>query len=338
MKLDYIFQNNIELEDGRSYFVSSDELTKGLLEKVFKVKFEGICAQSQELLMRKQITPRIKEELGLTVSIGVSFNKIFAKLGSDLKKPDAITVISKENFQEIIWGLPCEELLYVGRATKEKLHKLSVFTIGDIANAPLFVIENTLGKNGISLWRNANGLDCASVVNMSYIHTAKSIGKSVTAHRDLKDNNDVWRVFLQLADSVSRQLREANLSAGQVQISIRTNELDCEEHQITPDIPLRSGYELAKCGLALLKKHYNWEKPLRTVGIRAAKLTPDSEGLQCSLYTSIMSVEKRENTEESADILRKRFGKGTVKRARLLYNTLADEVHSDSCSFNFMVR
>ena len=226
----------------------------------------------------------------------------------------------------------------MGRATKGKLNKLGIFTIGDIANAPLYVIENALGKNGISIWENARGYDSGRVVSMDDASVAKSIGKSVTCSRDLKDNGDVWRVLLQLSDSISRQLRETRLTAGLVQIYIRMNDLESEEHQMTPSVPVRSGYELAKHGLELFTKHHRWEKPLRTIGIRAGRLLPEGEGLQCSFYCDAGREEKRESTEQSADLLRGKYGSDTVKRARLLYNTLADEVHSDACSFHFMVR
>ena len=138
-----------------------------------------------------EIRERVKSELGITVSVGVSFNKIFAKLGSDYKKPDAVTVISKDNFRDIVWPLPCGDLLMVGRATAAKLNSYGIKTIGELANTDEKFLKTVLGKNGQTLRDYANGLDISPVRRADEASDVKSVGNSTTTPRDLVDNDDV---------------------------------------------------------------------------------------------------------------------------------------------------
>ncbi|MBR1534262.1 MAG: DNA polymerase IV, partial [Ruminococcus sp.] len=172
-----------------------------------------------------EIRERIKSELGITVSIGVSFNKIFAKLGSDYKKPDAVTVISRENFREIVWPLPAEDILYVGRSTKKKLNRLGVYTIGDLAAFPLPALRSNFGKWGDVLYTFSNGYDNSPVMHADESSAIKSIGNSTTTVRDLENDEDVKMIFMVLCDSVCRRLREQGAKAGVVAISVRDKEL-----------------------------------------------------------------------------------------------------------------
>ena len=155
-----------------------------------------------------EIRNRIKNELGLTVSIGVSFNKTFAKLGSDIKKPDAITVISQENFKSIVWPLAAEELLMVGRSTSKALRAMGIFTIGDIAKAETKAIEKKLGKNGIFLQRSARGEDNSPVISINSRPKPKSISHSATSECDLTSTQEVYAAFLEFAENISAKLKE----------------------------------------------------------------------------------------------------------------------------------
>ena len=159
----------------------------------------------------EEIRNSVKSELGVTVSVGVSYNKIFAKLASDLKKPDAVTVISAENYREVVWSLPAEELLYVGKATKRKLNGVGIYTIGDIARAEESFLLRRLGKWGSYLWRFANGLDDTEVVRVGEEENVKSIGNSLTNYRDLENEEEVFTLIWLLADSVAMRLRESGL-------------------------------------------------------------------------------------------------------------------------------
>ena len=173
------------------------------------------------MTIAREISDRIKQELGITVSIGVSWNKIFAKLGSDYKKPDAITEISRENYKEIVWPLPASDLLYVGRSTERKLSRVGIHTIGELACAEPAHLQSFLGKMGLVLSAFANGLDDSPVSEDGYHAPVKSIGNSTTTPRDLTTDTDVKIILMALSESVAARLRRNGFCAGVVEISIR---------------------------------------------------------------------------------------------------------------------
>lgn len=169
--------------------------------------------------------------LQTTASVGVSWNKIFAKLGSDMKKPDATTVILQDNFREVVWPLPVSELLYVGRATRKKLNSRCVYTIGDLANAELRNLKLLLGVWGETLYHFANGLDTASVRRTREENIIKSVGNSTTAVRDLVNEDDVKMILYVLAESVAARLRTHGLKCKTVAIYARDKDLFSAECQ-----------------------------------------------------------------------------------------------------------
>lgn len=164
---------------------------------------QGLFGNGYEIA--SQIKEKVKHEVGLTVSIGVSFNKIFAKLGSDMKKPDAITCIKQETFKEQIWELPASDLLGVGRATTKKLESRCIRTIGDIAKCPPDYLKRMLGVNGVALWKYANGLDASPVQSFDYKAPIKSMGHGITCVSDLINSNEVWCVMLELTQDISHK-------------------------------------------------------------------------------------------------------------------------------------
>ena len=168
-----------------------------------------------------EIRETMKFELGLTISVGVSFNKIFAKLGSDMKKPDAVTVIPKDTFKEKIWGLPAADLLGVGRATQRVLDSYCIRTIGDLANNDPEFLRRRLGKNGVVLWNYANGNDLSLVAKKDFVSPIKSVGHGITTVADLEKPEQVWPVFLELTQDIGHKLRVHGLSAEGVAIHIR---------------------------------------------------------------------------------------------------------------------
>lgn len=196
----------------------------GVDESWLDVTGSASCKGDGELIA-KEISDRIKFELGITVSIGVSWNKIFAKFGSDYKKPDAITVISKENYRDIIWPQPVEDLLYVGSATKRKLNGYGITTIGQLAQTDPELLHRWLGKMGYVLYMFANGEDRTPVSHENYSAPIKSIGNSTTTPRDLVNEDDVRVIAYVLAESVAARLRENNFKCKTVEISVRDNEL-----------------------------------------------------------------------------------------------------------------
>ena len=264
------------------------------------------------------IRERVKRELGVTVSVGVSYNKIFAKLGSDIKKPDATTVITKENYKDIVWPLPAADLLGVGRATRKKLSGYGIDTIGDIANTDVKLIQSWLGKWGLFLHAYANGMDYSEVKSVSHETAVKSVGNSTTCPRDLENEQDAYIVFLNLAESVSERMRDLGLMAKTVQISTRTNDLKWSERQMALANPSMISSELAETAMELLRKNYNWEKPLRSIGIRGTNLVPIDDMKQMSLWDDEIKRERMERLEYSIDEIRRRFGRGTITRALLM--------------------
>ena len=263
-----------------------------------------------------KIRKRVKSELGVSVSVGVSFNKIFAKLGSDLKKPDATTVIECDRFKEVVWPLLVKELLYVGRATHNKLKRRGIFTIGDLANANPESLKFWLGKMGIVLWQFANGLDTSPVSNIGAKSLIKTVGNSTTAPRDLISDEDIRITLTVLCESVSARLREYGFICRTVQLGIRDNELEWIERQGKLEIPNRTAKSIFELSFALYKKHANG-KPVRSLNVRACDLEP-VDFMQLSLLPEARRLEKQEELESAVDGLRSRFGHFSVQRGIML--------------------
>lgn len=263
-----------------------------------------------------KIRKRVKSELGVSVSVGVSFNKIFAKLGSDLKKPDATTIIECDRFKEVVWPLPVKELLYVGRATHNKLKRRGISTIGDLANANPESLKFWLGKMGIVLWQFANGLDTSPVSNIGAKSLIKTVGNSTTAPRDLISDEDIRIILTVLCESVSARLREYGFICRTVQLGIRDNELEWIERQGKLEIPNRTAKSIFELSFALYKKHANG-RPVRSLSVRACDLEP-VDFMQLSLLPEARRLEKQEELESVVDGLRSRFGHFSVQRGIML--------------------
>jgi DNA polymerase-4 len=255
-----------------------------------------------------EIRERVKDEMGVTASIGVSFNKIFAKLGSDIKKPDATTVITPENYRELVWPLPASDLLGVGRRTQVKLAKYNILTIGDIARCDPALLQSWMGKWGLFLYTYANGNDSSPVSRMGDEAIVKSVGNSTTCPRDLENDGDAKIVLLNLAESVAERMRELGLMARTVEISLRTNDLKWCTRQSRLQMPTHISKELCAAGMMLLKDNYHWEKPLRSIGIRGTDLIPIASNRQVQMFMDERQREKAEKLEFTIDSIRKRFG------------------------------
>lgn len=261
------------------------------------------------------IREAVKAELELTVSIGVSFNKIFAKLGSDYKKPDAVTVFSKENFKDIVWGLDVSELLYVGKATNKALLDLGIHTIGALAKTDRELLKSRLGKMGDILWTYANGYDDSPVMNIADSHEVKSIGNSTTTPRDLTDAADAKPVLFSLADSVATRLREKDFRCSVVEIWVRNTELCSITRQKKLSAPTCVTSVIASEAYSLLMEHYDWRYPIRSLGVRLGGLTGVNESRQLSLFESAGDTEEEEALEQSIDVVRRKYGHEAVMRA-----------------------
>lgn len=266
----------------------------------------------------QEIRKRIREELGITVSIGVSYNKIFAKLGSDYRKPDAVTLITKENYRQIAWPLPVSDLLYVGPATKRKLNGFGVHTIGELARTPVEILRSKFGKIGDILWCFSNGLDSSPVADFQNQPVVKSIGNSTTAPRDLERDEDVKIILYVLADSVARRLREQGLKGRTIHISVRDNSLFSFTRQKSFLSYTNLTGEIAGEALSLFRGHYQWKRPVRSVGISVSDLAADTIYSQTSLFCDEVKREKAERLDKAVDRLKARFGTFAVQPAVLL--------------------
>jgi len=265
-----------------------------------------------------EINNRMKQELGITVSIGVSFNKIFAKLGSDYKKPDAITTMYDGEYQEKAWKLPAADLLYVGRSTRLKLEKLGIRTIGDLAQTEEKILNCYLGKMGSILWAFANGYDDSPVRQEDTHAPIKSIGNSTTTHRDLETDEDVKIILYVLAESVGARLRENGFRCRVVEISLRDNELYSFTRQKKLNYATNITEEIAKEAYRLFKANYDWRKPLRSIGVRGADLVNDNYWEQIDLFGNQQLREKRMRADTAVDDIRRRFGFYSIQRG-LMY-------------------
>ncbi len=262
------------------------------------------------------IRNRVKKETGLTVSVGVSFNKIFAKLGSDMKKPDAVTEITSENFRTLVWELPVEELLYVGNATRDKLNKIGIRTIGDLAAAPKSLLNFHLGKWGIYLSDYANGRDNSPVMGTDEEDEVKSVGNSLTLYHDLTDGEDVKSVIFMLADTVASRIREAGLpDARTVKLWVRSN--DFSEFTRQGGIrPTDNAVEIGERAFQLFRESYSWEKPVRALGISVTNFCYGAQ--QLDLFRSDGKSAKLKQLEHAIDSIRGKYGNGVIKPALVL--------------------
>lgn len=265
----------------------------------------------------EEIRHTVYEETGLTVSVGVSFSKIFAKLGSDMKKPDAVTTVSREDFREKVWPLPVSDLLYVGPATTRKLAMLGIMTIGDMARADAGIIQAKFGKNGLMLHRFANGVDGSRVMPSGYAPPVKSVGHGSTCIHDLETNYEAWLVLLELAQDVGRRLRVHEIQAAAVQVSVRDRDLGWRQWQAPLAYPSQSPYEIACAGYELFRANYDWAKPVRALTIRGINPQPESAPVQLDLFNDYVARLKQKALDDAINSIRGRFGPRTVFNASL---------------------
>ncbi|WP_312335318.1 DNA polymerase Y family protein [Anaerospora hongkongensis] len=265
-----------------------------------------------------KIRQRFTEELGLTASVGVSWNKMFAKLGSDMKKPNATTVITKENFREKVWPLPVRELLYVGRSTRTKLQNRAVLTIGDLANRDIHSLRLLLGVWGKTLWHFANGLDTEPVKFVGEESVVKSVGNSTTAVRDLQNFEDVKMIVYVLVESVAARLRDHGLKCTTVPISVRDKELHSFDRQGKLPVPTFLSGDIANKALELFTANYRWDRAIRSLGVRGADLVTADGHIQLVLFDKDKT--QMEGLESAIDKIRQRFGQYSLQRCTMLFD------------------
>lgn len=285
----------------------------GIDEAWLDVSESRVCG-GDGFKIAEEIRNRVKEETGLTVSIGVSFNKVFAKLGSDMKKPDAVTVITKDNFKSKVWGLSASDLLYVGRATKEKLEKLNIKTIGELATFSKPILVNKLGKWGEVLLSYARGQDVDEVRKYDECEELKSIGNSLTYYRDIKNDDDVYSLLILLSESVCARMKEAGFKCARTLSLVITNDkLESMTRMTKAVSPMSLSSEMAQVAFDLFKKHFSWNKALvRGLGVSVCDFT---ECKQLVVFEDEKKKEKLIKLEETIETMRKKYGRKIINKA-----------------------
>ena len=257
------------------------------------------------------IRGRIKRELGLTLSVGVSFNKVFAKLGSDYKKPDATTVIPPEDWQRIVWPLPVGAMLFAGPAARRALGQYGVSTIGDLAALDEALPEKLLGKMGRQLWEYANGLDRSPVRPQHEKEPVKSVGNSFTFREDLTSRPQIRRGISMLCDSVAGRLRAQGLYCGAVAVGLKDPSFKSTSRQkhLPHSTHLRG--ELLEAAMEVIDKAWRPGTPVRLLSVTALSLT---DSLETYEQTDLFAPQQREesarweNLERAVDAIRKKYG------------------------------
>ncbi len=265
-----------------------------------------------------ELRRRFREELHLTISVGVSFNKVFAKFGSDYQKPDATTVIRETDYQRLIWPRPVEELLGVGPATRRKLAKLGIRTIGELACSPINVLERLLGVAGRRLHAWANGLDQGQVKLLGETIPVQSVGHGVTTRYDLESPRQVGEVFRYLARDVSYRLQAAHYKAVAVQISVKDQHFLTREYQTPLPYPAHAASSLAATATELFERNHHFDAPIRALGLRAIQLRPADEAVQSHIFANWETFQKREKLSTACYQLAQKYGDDIVLPARSL--------------------
>ena len=280
---------------------------------------DSVGIRGDGLSIANEINRKVKNELGITISVGVSWNKIFAKFGSDYKKPDAVTDVNRCNYKQIVWRKPAEDLLSVGRATMRKLANVGIHTIGQIAEADPAYLQSMLGKHGLMLSVFANGDDRTPVAKENTDAPIKSIGNGMTMPRDLVNDMEVKMAVYMLSESVATRLRENHFAGDVVEIFVRDKDLMGFTRQHRIPTPTNISDEIAKHAMQLFLANYRWHKPIRGVGVRVSSLHGEQYPYQLDLFNSEEKREKQLAADKAVDEIRKRFGTIAVQRGLMFF-------------------
>jgi len=265
---------------------------------------------------------RIKNELGITISVGVSFNKVFAKLGSDYKKPDATTVITRENFKEIVYPLPVCDLLFAGRKTAQILDKFNIKTIGDLANADKEFLNEKLGKAGEMLVEYARGEDEDEVKSIYDERELKSVGNGITFKHDLVGEEEIKQGIHIITEGVATRMKKYGLKCQIVRVQVKGTDFKTVSKQKLMETPTNLEKTIRELSYELLTEIWDIKKPIRAITITGARLFSSDGGVQMSFLEEEKEDEKREILEKTIGNLRKKYGYESVKTADVLDNEI----------------
>lgn len=269
----------------------------------------------------EEIRNSVRQETGLTISVGVSFNKVFAKLGSDMKKPDATTVISKENYIDKVWCLNANEMIFVGRRTFKTLQKYGIITIGDIATTQPEFMRKILGKNGFDLWLYANGLDFSPVSHIDSKPIPQSISRGITCMESLVSVYEVERVIAELSAKVSKNLRQEHLLATSVQLAIKEDNLIVQQYSDNLEFPTHNAKEIYETAQKLLYRKHIWKRNIRALTVRTYNLVKEEGYQQIHIDFDIDTHEKVCVVDNTLNGIRKKIGNDKIFNGCRLYGT-----------------
>lgn len=277
------------------------------------------------------IRSTVKNELGLTLSAGVSYNKVFAKMGSEYKKPDATTLITRSNYKDLLWSMPVSKLFFVGKATAEKLIKANINTIGKLAQTDKNLLQSMLGKQGAMLYDYANGLD-NSPVSFNYERSKiKSVGNGTTFKRNLTCQEDIKTALIGLSDTVASRLRKYEMKAMGVKIDIKDPYFKVISRQKQLENPTNLAEVLYKTAMELLAAFWGFENPIRLLTITAINLCNENEKFnfeeQLSIFSTISenitdNAQNTEKLERTMDAIRTKFGTGSITYGCIINNDI----------------
>ena len=273
-----------------------------------------------------ELRKTVRKEIGLTISVGVSYNKIFAKMGSDYQKPDATTVITRENYQKLLWPLPVTELIFVGKACGETLNSMGIRTIGELAQTRPDRLVKRLGRMGETLYDYANGLEDSPVLPYDHEREMKSVGNGMTFRRDLVNTEEIELGLYTLSDEVAQRLRRYGLKCRTVSVTIKDTSLKSITRQKPLAIPSQLSRDLFQACLELVHSSWNPNRAIRMLTVTAMNVISEAEAAwQLSVFETeedLRRRQKQEDLERAIDQIRTKFGKESVKRAAVLDNDL----------------
>lgn len=275
----------------------------------------------EPIKVANQIKDRIRDELGFTVNIGVSTNKLLAKMAGDFRKPDLVHTLFPDEIPNKMWNLPVSDLFYVGRATNKKLLNLGITTIGQLAHSDPIMLRHYFKKHGEIIWAFANGYDFSSVEAIRPDN--KGYGNSTTISFDAKDTVTAKKVLLSLSETVAARLRKDKVKAGVISIGIKDSEFRYAGHQMVMGTPTNITNEIHQYACTLFDELWDGS-PIRHLGVHTTRIFSDSEARQLSFINNI-DFEKQERLDTAIDKIRLRYGIDAVKRATFI-NTPIDHL------------
>jgi len=276
------------------------------------IDLTGTCRIGKEGKLANEIKERLKKEVGITASIGLSWNKIFAKIGSDIAGPDAVAEITRDNMKDVVWPLPSDTMMGIGKATKSALSDMGIETIGQLATFDMELLRRRFGKVGIVLYAFANGIDSSPVTLEGRGPPVKSIGNSTTTARDMVRDEDVRIVLMTLAESVGTRLREKQYKGYVVEFTRRTTDLSWISHQRKLKRPTNITREILDVSFELYKEVRLL--PLRSIGVRVTTLVSEDEPEQMNLFVNEKKLEYQRTIDRAVDEIREKHGYHSIQR------------------------